>query len=84
MSMHAARVASFVIGTKSGGEEWDQVRPSLVAPYGSEEFADVVTATRTQVATALRVMAQMVDTEPEEIRDTDVVARVRHLIAHDR
>jgi len=26
----------------------------------------------------------MVDTEPEEIRDTDVVARVRHLIAHDR
>jgi hypothetical protein len=83
MSILAALVAGFVIGTKSGGEEWDQVRQSLVALYGSDEFADVVTATRAQVAKALRVMAQMVDTEPEEVRDTDVVARVRHLIAHD-
>jgi hypothetical protein len=83
MSILAALVAGFVIGTKSGGEEWDQVRQSLVSLYGSEEFADVVTATRAQVAKALRVMAQMVDAEPEEVDDTDVVARVRHLIAHD-
>jgi hypothetical protein len=83
MSILAALVAGFVIGTKSGGEEWDQVRQSLVAIYGSDEFADVVTATRAQVAKALRVMAQMVDTEPEEVQGTDVVARVRHLIAHD-
>jgi hypothetical protein len=83
MSILAALVAGFVIGTKAGGEEWDQVRQSLVALYGSEEFADVVTATRAQVAKALRVMAQMVDAEPEEVNDTDVVARVRHLIAHD-
>lgn len=84
MSILAALVAGFVIGTKSGGEEWDEVRQSLVALYASEEFADVVTATRAQVAKALRVMAQMVDVEPEEIEDSDVVARVRHLIAHDR
>lgn len=84
MSILAALVAGFVIGTKAGGEEWDQVRQSLVALYGSDEFADVVTATRAQVAKALRVMAQMVDVEAEEVRDTDVVARVRHLIAHDR
>jgi hypothetical protein len=83
MSILAALVAGFVIGTKAGGEEWDQVRQSLVALYGSEEFADVVTATRAQVAKTLRVVAQMVDAEPEEVHDTDVVARVRHLIARD-
>ena len=83
MSILAALVAGFVIGTKAGGEEWDEVRQSLVALYGSDEFADVVTATRAQVAKALRVMAQMVDAEPDEVQDTDVVARVRHLIAHD-
>ncbi len=83
MSILAALVAGFVIGTKAGGEEWDQVRQSLVALYGSEEFADVVTATRAQLAKALRVMAQMVDVEPEEVHENDVVARVRHLIARD-
>jgi hypothetical protein len=84
MGILAALVAGFVIGTKSGGEEWDEVRQSLMALYGSEEFADVVTATRAQVAKALRVAAQMVDTEVVEVEGTDVVARVRHLIAHDR
>jgi hypothetical protein len=44
----------------------------------------VVTATRAQVAKALRVAAQMVDAEVVEVEGTDVVARVRHLIAHDR
>ncbi len=84
MSILAALVAGFLIGTKAGGDEWDQVRQSFVALYGSDEFADVITATRAQVAKTLRVMAQMVDVEPEEVPDTDVVARVRHLIAHDR
>jgi hypothetical protein len=83
MSIFAALVAGFVIGTKSGGEEWEQVRESLIALYGSDEFADVITATRAQVAKALRLVAQMIDAEPEVLDDTDVVSQVRHLIAHD-
>ena len=82
--MLVALVAGFVLGTRSRGEEWDQVRRSLVALYGSDEFADVVSATRAQVAKSLRVLAQMVDAEPESTPpEGDVVARVRHLIAHD-
>ncbi len=83
MSILAALVAGFVLGAKSGDEEWEQVRRSLVALYGSDEFADVVSATRAQVAKALRVLAQMIDAEPSAVPEGDVVTRVRHLIAHD-
>lgn len=83
MSILAALVAGFVLGVKSGDEEWEQVRRSLVALYGSDEFADVVSATRVQVAKALRVLAQMIDAEPSAVPEGDVVTRVRHLIAHD-
>ena len=47
MSVLVALVAGFVLGTRSKGEEWEEVRRSLVALYGSDEFADVVSATRT-------------------------------------
>jgi hypothetical protein len=84
VSVLVALVAGFVLGTRSKGEEWEEVRRSLVALYGSDEFADVVSATRTQMAKSLRMLAQMIDAEPESVApDGDVVARVRHLIAHD-
>ncbi len=84
MTVLAALVAGFVIGTRSKGEEWDEVRRSLVALYGSDEFADVVTATRAQAAKALRLLAQSVDPETKSsVPEGDVVARVRQLIARD-
>lgn len=84
MTVLAALVAGFVLGTRSKGEEWDEVRRSLVALYGSEEFADVVLACRIQMAKSLRILAQMIDAEPLSVgSEDDVVNRVRNLIAND-
>jgi hypothetical protein len=79
-----ALVAGFILGVKTDEEDFGEVRRALVALYGSDEFADVASAMRSQVAKTLRMAANMIDTEP--VLDTsgdDVVNRVRHLIAHD-
>lgn len=84
MTILAAALVGFLIGSRSGDEDFDQIRRSLVALYGTDEFADLIAATRSQAAKILRELAQIVDPEPSAmVADGDVVARVRHLVGRD-
>lgn len=83
MGMLCALVIGYFFGAKTGGAELDQLMSSLRALTESEEFADVVTATRSHVAHSLRGVATILDGAPAALAGEptggDLVDRVRHL-----
>jgi hypothetical protein len=84
MSVFAALVVGYVVGAKTGGKDLDKLGRSLKALCETDEFADVVSAARSHLATTMRELASIVDGErglPES--GGDLVARVRNLVGRD-
>jgi hypothetical protein len=79
-----ALMVGYVIGAKTGGKELDELERSLNALLGTDEFADVVTSSRSQVGSSLRELAAMVEGK-HRIADVggDLVAKVRSLVGPD-
>lgn len=83
MKVLLALAVGYVAGSKSAGREIEQLAESLKALCGTDEFADVVTTARSQLASSLRGLAEAVDVQhlvPEA--GGDLVARVRNLVGH--
>jgi hypothetical protein len=81
-----ALVVGYVIGAKAGSKDLDDVVGSLRRLSQSEEFADVVTAVRSHVGHTLRELGSVVEGASgpaAEEQESDLVARVRHLVARD-
>jgi hypothetical protein len=74
----------YVVGAKTGGKDLDQLGRSLKALCETDEFSDVVSAGRAQVASTLRELAAIVDGgRLQPVTNGDLVTRVRHLVGHD-
>ncbi len=84
MGVFVALALGYLLGAKTGGEDLDRLVRSLKALCATEEFADVVTAARSQVAVSLRQAASVLDSTGElpEI-DGDLLARVRFLVGSE-
>ncbi len=87
MGMLVALAVGYLFGAKTGGKDLDQLMTSLKALTESNEFADVVSATRAHVAHSLREAATMVDGVTDAAglshANGDLVDRVRHLFGTD-
>jgi hypothetical protein len=89
MTAFVAFVLGYILGVKTSDRDVEQLRTSLVALYGSEEFADVVSAVRTQVAGVLRSLADVAETGTGSSGGSvdgsgaDLVATVRNLVGRD-
>jgi hypothetical protein len=78
-----ALALGYLVGAKSGGKDLDQLGQSLKRLCGTDEFADVLHAARSQAASTLRGIATMVDGEGSGVEPvSDLVARVRSLVDH--
>jgi hypothetical protein len=77
----SALIIGYVIGAKTGGKDLDQLSRSLMALFGTDEFADVVTSARSQVGSTLRELASMVDGERDDAAAGDLITRVRNLVS---
>ena len=81
MSLLAALAIGYVAGAKTGGKNFEELTRSLRALKQTDEFAEVISAARAEVAAMLRRTASLVDREPARPTATgDLVARVRHLV----
>ena len=83
MNLLVAMAAGYLLGAKTGGEDLDQLGRSLKALCQTDEFSDVVSATRAQVATTLRELASIVEGEQHLPDSADLVAQVRRLVGDD-
>jgi hypothetical protein len=81
MSLLAALAIGYVAGAKTGGKNFEELTRSLRALKQTDEFAEVISAARAEVAAMLRRTASLVDREPARPTATgDLVARVRYLV----
>jgi hypothetical protein len=84
MSVFLALIIGYLFGAKTRGRDLDQLGKSLKNLYETDEFADVVSATRVQVANTLRDMAAIIGGELQRPEGgSDLVARVTHLVGRD-
>jgi hypothetical protein len=84
MGIFVALAVGYIVGSKTGGKELEHLGRSLKALCETDEFADVVTAVRSQLGSSLRELATMVDSAGEMTEvDGDLIARVRSLVARD-
>jgi hypothetical protein len=84
MTAFVAMIIGWVFGARSGRKDLDRIGKSLKALYGTDEFAEVVTAMRVQIAETLRSAAAMIDESHTEAEPgSDLVAHVRHLVHRD-
>ncbi len=83
MNVFVAMAVGYLLGAKTGGEDLDQLGRSVKTLCQTDEFSDVVSATRAQVATTLRELASMVDGELPLPDGVDLVAQVRRLVGED-
>jgi hypothetical protein len=86
MKLLAALAAGYVLGSRAGGEDLDDVVRSLRAIKDSDEFKDLLASLRSHAGHALRELASMVegsaepsDGVPELASTHDLVERVRQL-----
>jgi hypothetical protein len=80
VGLFAAMAIGYVAGAKTGPKNLDELSRSLKALTKTDEFADVISAARAQVAAMLRATASLVEGEPGPPEATaDLVARVRYL-----
>jgi hypothetical protein len=61
MGPFAAMAVGYVIGTRAGGRDLDQLVRALRALRETEEFGDVVWALRSQLGQTLRGLADVLD-----------------------
>jgi hypothetical protein len=81
VNLLAALAIGYVAGAKTGGKNLDELNRSLKALRQTDEFAEVISAARGQVAAALRTTASLVEGQPARPGATgDLVARVRYLV----
>jgi hypothetical protein len=80
MNVFVALAVGYVVGAKTGAKEFGKLSRSVKALCETDEFADVVSVARSQVATTLRELASIVDGERPAPETGDVLARVRHLV----
>ena len=84
MTILIALAVGYLVGAKTGGEDLDHLGRSLKALCQTDEFADVVDATRAQLGHTLREVAGIVSVEPRLPETSgDLVAQVRHLVGHE-
>ena len=83
MGVFMAMAVGYLLGAKTGGEDLDKLGRSVKALCQTDEFSEVVSATRTQVATTLRELASIVDGEQPLPDSADLVAQVRRLVGDD-
>ncbi len=85
MNVFLAMAVGYVVGAKTGGKDLDQLGRSLKSLCETDEFADVVSAARTQIGTTLRELAGIVDGEHQapDAAGGDLVAKVRHLVGQE-
>jgi hypothetical protein len=84
MKLIFALAVGYLIGAKTGAKDLGQLSQSLKALCETDEFADVISAARSQVGSTLRELAALVDGD-RKLPDVngDLVARVRDLVGHD-
>jgi hypothetical protein len=76
----AALAIGYVAGARTGGKNLDELSRSLKALRNTEEFAEVISAARAQMAAMLRATASLVEGELTPPEATGgLVARVRYL-----
>jgi hypothetical protein len=86
MNTLVALVAGYLLGAKTRGRDLDRLGQSLKALCATDEFDDVVAATRAQVGSTLRDLAGMIDGggtgAPRQgaADNGDLVSRVRELV----
>jgi len=80
MKLLTALAIGYVLGAKAGGEDLDRFGRSVKALCATEEFGDVVSAARSQLASSLRGRATVVEGSPQLPETTDLVAHVRRLV----
>jgi hypothetical protein len=85
MKMVMALAIGYFVGAKSGGRDLDQLTQSLKTLCETDEFADVVSAARSQLGSTLRELAAIADGERKmpDATTGDLVAKVRHLVGHE-
>jgi hypothetical protein len=77
----AALAIGYVAGAKTGRKNFDELSRSLKAWRQTDEFAEVISAARAQVAAMLRTSASLVEGEPARPGATrDLVDRVRYRV----
>jgi hypothetical protein len=76
-----ALAIGYVLGAKTGAKEIEQMKSSVTALLGTDEFADVVSAARSHLGSSLREFASVLDGD-QRVQDSggDLVARVRTLV----
>jgi hypothetical protein len=80
MNVLVALAVGYLVGAKTGGKELNRLGQSVKALCETDEFADVVSAARAQVAGTLRELASMTDGRQPVTETGDLVARVRRLV----
>jgi hypothetical protein len=81
MNTLVAVVAGYLLGARSGGKDLERLGQSVKALCETDEFDDLVSAVRAQVASTLRELAGMIDGERTMgAADGDLVSRVRELV----
>jgi hypothetical protein len=84
MNILVALAVGYLVGARTGGKDLDQLSRSLKALCETDEFADVITAARAQMAATLRELASIVDGgQAAGVPTGDLVARVRHMVGRD-
>jgi hypothetical protein len=84
VSVFVALLIGYLFGSRTRGRDLEQLGKSLKALYETDEFADVVSAARVQVANGLRDVAGIIGGEPQRAEaGGDLVARVTHLVGRD-
>jgi hypothetical protein len=89
MGYFIAMVLGYLLGSRTG-KDLDQLSTAIKALRESDEFADVVSATRSHMGHTLRGLASMVSGDEaggeggegeggDEMRQGDLVERVRHI-----
>jgi hypothetical protein len=84
MGVFFGLIVGYLLGARTGGKDLEQLSESVKALAGTDEFADVVSAARSQVGHTLRELAAIVDGHDGAASDDpslDLVDRVRHIVS---
>lgn len=84
MNTALAVAVGYLFGAKLAKQDLDRLGRAVQALVATEEFSDVVTAARAQVASSLRDLATLVDSTAVSDKGGDLVAQVRRLVGEDR
>ena len=81
MNSFVVLAVGYLIGAKTRGQDLDRFTKALKTLCATDEFADVVSAARSQLGNTLRDLAAIVDGQ-QTLPDSgdDIVAKVRHLV----